>query len=267
MTTTTVELYIQTTHPKDTCFKPACFLIILPFIRPFYRLARLAKMAGSNTRDGLTSRGFMGFGNDSSDNRQAEHNLEENGGAANKNAALLMSSNGDKGKSKWGNIMQISSSANKSGKLSGQSTLSEEEDLPKAQGSSGEDSTFPIDTQQPLRQSSKKDKYSKGRNPASSSGIQSLNPTQLQPPSSILKVEEIPSCQTTESRKQLLQRTFRVDMNDPEQPLLGGEGQELDTIHTAEVAGNTQTDSESPVPYGVIPRSLKKPAQVNSGWL
>ena len=108
VTTTTVELYIQTTHPKDTCFKPACFLIILPFIRPFYRLARLAKMAGSNTRDGLTSRGFMGFGNDSSDNRQAEHNLEENGGAANKNAALLMSSNGDKGKSKWGNIMQVS---------------------------------------------------------------------------------------------------------------------------------------------------------------
>lgn len=82
-----------------------------------------------------------------------------------------------------------------------------------------------------------------------------------------MKVEEIPSCQTTESRKQLLQRTFRVDMNDPEQPLLGGEGQELDTIHTAEVAGNIQTDSESPVPYGVIPRSLKKPAQVNSGWL
>ena len=65
-------------------------------------------MAGSNTRDGLTSRGFMGFGNDSSDNRQAEHNLEENGGAANKNAALLMSSNGDKGKSKWGNLMQVS---------------------------------------------------------------------------------------------------------------------------------------------------------------
>ena len=163
-------------------------------------------------------------------------------------------------------LLQISSSANKSGKLSGQSTLSEEEDLPKAQGSSGEDSTFPIDTQQPLRQSSKKDKYSKGRNPASSSGIQSLNPTQLQPPSSILKVEEIPSCQTSESRKQLLQRTFRVDMNDPEQPLLGGEGQELDTIHTAEVAGNTQTESESPVPYGVIPRSSKTPA-VNSGWL
>ena len=77
-------------------------------------------------------------------------------------------------------LLQISSSANKSGKLSGQSTLSEEEDLPKAQGSSGEDSTFPIDTQQPLRQSSKKDKYSKGRNPASS--IQSLNPTQQQPP-------------------------------------------------------------------------------------
>ena len=95
-------LYIQTTHPKDTCFKPACFLIILPFIRPFYRLARLAKMAGSNTRDGLTSRGFMGFGNDSSDN------MGENGGAANKNAALLMSSNGDKGKSKWGNLMQVS---------------------------------------------------------------------------------------------------------------------------------------------------------------
>ena len=65
-------------------------------------MARLAKMAGSNTRDGLTSRGFMGFGNDSSDN------LGENGGAANKNAALLMSSNGDKGKSKWGNLMQVS---------------------------------------------------------------------------------------------------------------------------------------------------------------
>ena len=164
-------------------------------------------------------------------------------------------------------LLQISSSANKSGKLSGQSTLSEEEDLPKAtQGSSGEDSTFPIGSSslitQPPRQPSKKDKYSKGRNP-----IQSLNPTQLQPPSSVVKAEEIPTT-STDCRKQLLQRTFRVDMNDPEQPLLGtGDGQELDTINAGEVAARNTTDSESPVPYGVIPRSSKAPAQVNSGWL
>ena len=101
--------------------------------------------------------------------------------------------------------------------------------------------------------------------------MQSLNPTQLQPPSSILKAEEIPASQTLESRK-LLQRTFRVDMNDPEQPLLG---QELETIQTAgEVSQptttatnlNEQVTSESPVPFGVIPRGSKTP-QVNSGWL
>ena len=98
--------------------------------------------------------------------------------------------------------------------------------------------------------------------------MQSLNPTQLQPPSSILKAEEkIPANQTLESRK-LLQRTSRVDMNDPEQPLLG---QELETIHTVEPTTtatnlNEQVTSESPVPFGVIPRGPKSP-QVNSGWL
>ena len=69
----------------------------------------------------------------------------------------------------------------------------------------------------------------------------------------------------TESRK-LLQRTFRVDMNDPEQPLLG---QELETIHSATdttAINLNETKSESPVPFGVIPKSSKTP-QVNSGWL
>ena len=49
----------------------------------------------------------------------------------------------------------------------------------------------------------------------------------LQPPSSILKAEFLDDTKTTTvtaqrslDTKRSLQRTFRVDMNDPEQPLL-----------------------------------------------
>ena len=83
---------------------------ILAFIRPFYRLARLAKLAGSNARDGLTSHGFMGFGNDSSETKV--DNPEENGGSTtSKNGAFGVSTTGQQtaaGKSKWGNLMQVS---------------------------------------------------------------------------------------------------------------------------------------------------------------
>ena len=121
--------------------------------------------------------------------------------------------------------------------LSGQSTLSEDEN-----GLKSEDSTLTLNEGNISRQSSSKrkdSKYSKSRSPI----MQSLNPTQLQPP--ILKEQP----QNLTETKRSLQRTFRVDMNNEEttsQPLL------------------TQS---SPIPSGVIPSRSKSPAQVNSGWL
>ena len=65
--------------------------------------------------------------------------------------------------------------------------------------------------------SSKRDKYSKTRNP-----IQCLNPTQLQPPSSVLKAESLntdpeAAAAKFENRKSL-QRMFRFDANESESP-------------------------------------------------
>ena len=76
----------------------------LSFSRPFFRLARLAKLAGHNARDGLTSHGFMGFGNDSSATTATlERNdiAEDNGGAKTSAAASAAGR-------KWGNIIHVS---------------------------------------------------------------------------------------------------------------------------------------------------------------
>ena len=62
----------------------------------------MAKLAGSNARDGLTSHGFMGFGNDTSEKHE---NMEENGS---KNGRTMGNSGQTFGKSKWGNLMQVS---------------------------------------------------------------------------------------------------------------------------------------------------------------
>lgn len=154
------------------------------------------------------------------------------------------------------------------GKLSGQSTLSEDENEGKAASTSAEDSTLTLNDQQAMsRQSSankrKDSKYSKSRSPI----MQSLNPTQL--PSSILKAEssvvldvedESSSSLQTKRRtsfesKRSLQRTSRVDSNDPEQPLLSEQQQAKKT-------------EGSPVPSGVVPTNkAKSNTQVNSGWL
>ena len=121
-----------------------------------------------------------------------------------------------------------------------------------AKGATSEDSTLTLNDGVMSRQSSgkrKDSKYSKSRSPI----MQSLNPTQLQPPSSILKATDeaiaTDNVKLTEPQqggirssfenKRSLQRTFRVDMNDPEQPLLLDTDTacnlrkgELETIHS-----------------------------------
>ena len=105
--------------------------------------------------------------------------------------------------------------------------------------------------------------------------------------------------------KRLLQRTFNVDINDPEQPLLldaenssSASKSDLATIHSAVSSSNQKNShqewnitkkqefeksktsknsssgennpskSGSPLPSGVIPSGLRsRSPQVNSGWL
>ena len=82
--------------------------------RPFFRLARLAKLAGHNAKDGLTSHGFMGFGNESSDKNDPDENGApttsvafggSGGGGGNGSKAAAMAAG-----RKWGNIVQVSTS-------------------------------------------------------------------------------------------------------------------------------------------------------------
>merc|ERR1719225_1988363 len=128
---------------------------------------------------------------------------------------------------KWGNIVQAAPNRNRLGMSSGQSTMSEEENdqglgssSVDTRGGSGlknqqssEDSTLTLNDGVMSRQSSAKGqstqssasasqphqrkdtKYSKSRSPI----MQSLNPTQLQPPSSILKAEVRAGEETTSS--------------------------------------------------------------------
>lgn len=165
-----------------------------------------------------------------------------------------------------------------SGKLSGQSTFSEDEAEPVAglsKAASSEDSTtLTLNDGTISRQSSHKrkdSKYSKSRSPV----MQSLNPTQLQPPASILKAEVLDEAETANGgknkkvsgkpsfeSKRSLQRTPRVDMNDPEQPLLQQKAKNEDV----EAA---PPSSESPIPPGVVPTGVGRSnsPQVKSGWL
>ena len=70
----------------------------LSFSRPFFRLARLAKLAGHNAKDGLTSHGFMGFGNENTD---IKNDIEDTS-SLRTNAAATAAGR------KWGNIIQVS---------------------------------------------------------------------------------------------------------------------------------------------------------------
>ena len=109
------------------------------------------------------------------------------------------------------------------------------------------------------------DKFLKNRSP-----IQCLSPVQLQPVES-KKVEDeqqLPTLAPQKSleSKRLLQRTFRVDMNDPEQPLIMDDFLEMDTIQKASEDKNASTSS-SPVPGVVLTGLRSRTPQVNSGWL
>lgn len=99
----------------DVCFD-VIFFFLFPFFlkkRPFFRLARLAKLAGHNAKDGLTSHGFMGFGNESSDKNDPDENGAPttsvafggggSGGGGNGSKAAAMAAG-----RKWGNIVQVS---------------------------------------------------------------------------------------------------------------------------------------------------------------
>ena len=113
-------------------------------------------------------------------------------------------------------IIFQASQKNRLGMSSGQSTMSEEENdqglgsssatgggsvsgLKNQRAESSEDSTLTLNDGVISRQSSthkrKDTKYSKSRSPI----MQSLNPTQLQPPSSILKAEVRAGEETTSS--------------------------------------------------------------------
>ena len=97
----------------DVSFDVIFFLFFSFFLkkRPFFRLARLAKLAGHNAKDGLTSHGFMGFGNESSDKNDPDEN-----GAPTTSVAFGGGSGGGNGSKaaamaagrKWGNIVQVS---------------------------------------------------------------------------------------------------------------------------------------------------------------
>ena len=99
----------------DVSFDVIFFSLLLFFLekRPFFRLARLAKLAGHNAKDGLTSHGFMGFGNESSDKNDPDEN-----GAPTTSVAFGGGSGGGNGSKaaamaagrKWGNIVQVSTS-------------------------------------------------------------------------------------------------------------------------------------------------------------
>ena len=80
-------------------------------------MARLAKLAGHNAKDGLTSHGFMGFGNESSDKNDPDENGAptasvafggggsgggSGGGGGNGSKAAAMAAG-----RKWGNIVQV----------------------------------------------------------------------------------------------------------------------------------------------------------------
>ena len=75
----------------------------------------MAKLAGHNAKDGLTSHGFMGFGNESSDKNDPDENGApttsvafggggSGGGGGNGSKASAAMAAGRK----WGNIVQVS---------------------------------------------------------------------------------------------------------------------------------------------------------------
>jgi hypothetical protein len=269
----------------------------------------LAKLAGHNAKDGLSQHGILGFGTENT----AENTTTNNENDASKTASTT-STGSNPGRSRWGNLIHISKEkTSTSGKLSGQSTLSEDESaghhhphngnkeirFQTSNTSSNDESGATLALNESLsRQSSaqrKDSKYSKSRNP-----IQCLNPTELQaPPSSnILRAEFFDDNSASGTKQQQqnrsLQRTFRVDMmneEDPEQPLLldemhqnqseevsketgSGVGHKPEVVSKPEVSitGIHVSPSSSPVP-GVVPGGSastglrSRNPQINSGWL
>ena len=80
------------------------FRCFLSFSRPFFRLARLAKLAGNNAKDGLTQHGFMGFGNEATENK-TEVTATEN--EASKTASTASTAS-NAGRTRWGNLIHVS---------------------------------------------------------------------------------------------------------------------------------------------------------------
>lgn len=190
---------------------------------PMHRLARLAKMAGT-ARDNFVNLGAYGSAGYGAEGDTVQTGL------------------------RWGNLMQ--GVGRSPGNGSGAGSTEEGENGtwipsrpplgPRTSNTSDESSiatTIPNEVHGLGRSSgSKRDKYSKTRNP-----IQCLNPTQLQPPSSVLKADALASAASddlsdaqqkfADASRKSLQRMFRFEANDP--------------------------DSESPPPFGAAPTELE----------
>ena len=81
-------------------------MLIFPYFlssRPFFRLARLAKLAGHNAKDGLSQHGILGFGNENT----AENTTTNNENDASKTASTT-STGSNPGRSRWGNLIHVS---------------------------------------------------------------------------------------------------------------------------------------------------------------
>ena len=170
-----------------------------------HRLARLAKMAGT-ARDNFVN---LGMGSDSANSDSVPPGY------------------------RWGTLMQGVGRSPGAGSAAGSTEEGENGTWipsrpplgPRTSNTSDDSSiatTGPNESGQLGRSSgSKRDKYSKTRNP-----IQCLNPTQLQPPSSVLKGETLgegklelggnESESKYDGSRKSLQRMFRFDSNDPD---------------------------------------------------
>ena len=66
-------------------------------------MARLAKLAGHNAKDGLSQHGILGFGNENT----AENTTTNNENDASKTASTT-STGSNPGRSRWGNLIHVS---------------------------------------------------------------------------------------------------------------------------------------------------------------
>ena len=173
---------------------------------PMHRLARLARIAGT-ARENFVNLGI--------------------GGQASNGSGEMINDPAQIG-SRWSALMQGKSPGNGSNAGSTEegengSWIPPKLPLGPRTSNTSDDSSIATTTNEAMMArstgSSKRDKYSKTRNP-----IQCLNPTQLQPPSSVLKAESLntdpvaaAAAAKFENRKSL-QRMFRFDANESESP-------------------------------------------------